>query len=149
MSVHRLILAALTALFTVGATSFAAAGCCQWGNGAPWAFAPPYAGGCGGCCGGCGGSAAPIVYAPVELTPIAPAPIYVVNQGPEYDGPGVMVPYRLWSPVTGVAFPGEYPFISGRHHWYGYARPARFAARGYVRPHSWWAHPHRPLRVRD
>ena len=30
----------------------------------------------------------------------SPAPLYVVNQGPEYSGPGIMMPYRTWSPAV-------------------------------------------------
>ena len=36
---------------------------------------------------GCGGCGSPAVYN-------APAPLYVVNQGPDFSGPGVTVPYR-------------------------------------------------------
>ncbi len=57
----------------------------------------------------------------VELTPIAPAPIYVVNQGPDYTGPGIMVPYHTWTPASSYVVPGSYPYLSGyRYHGYGY-----------------------------
>ena len=47
MSFHRVTLVALATLFTVGMTSLASAGCCDWGYSAPVNY------GCGGC-GGCG-----------------------------------------------------------------------------------------------
>ena len=75
-------------------------------------------GGWGGCgCGRCGcGRAAE--YA----VPVAPAPIFVVNQGPEYTGPGIMVPYHTYSPQADLAVLYDYPYISapGYGHRYGY-----------------------------
>jgi hypothetical protein len=85
MSFHRVILVALATLFTVGMTSLASAGCCDWGYSAPVNY------GCGGCgspvytpmapvsyggysgCGGCGVPSVAAVYA----VPVAPAPIVV------------------------------------------------------------------------
>ena len=92
------------------------------GCGAPLAtyaqpFVPPlvapavgWGGGCG-CsgCGGCGGYATPAI----EPTPIAPSPIYVVNQGPDYTGPGLMVPYRVYAPGAGYAPPPAYSYVTG------------------------------------
>ena len=43
---------------------------------------------------------------------IVPAPIYAVNQGPEYSGPGIMMPYRTWSPAVAAAI--NYPYVSQR-----------------------------------
>lgn len=128
------------------------AGCCDWGGSAPLA----YSSGCGGCgvsyapvtyavaappvvyvqpvvaapvaysgCG-CGSS---VVYASplVQPTPIAPSPIYVVNQGPEFSGPGITVPYHTYSPAP--AYSPPYPYMSGyRPHPY-YPRTA------YMRPY--------------
>src|SRR5208282_4288374 len=110
--------------------------------------------GCGRC--GCGGSA---LY--------APAPIYVVNQGPEYTGPGVMIPYGTYSPEAGLAAPYDYPYISrpGYRHGYGgyahrYFRGAgpryAYGERGYVHPHPYgptayghrYPYPRRPVGVR-
>jgi hypothetical protein len=54
----------------------------------------------------------------VELMPVAPAPIYVVNQGPDYTGPGIMVPYHTWTPASSYVVPGSHPYVSG----YGYRR---------------------------
>lgn len=150
MSLHRATLFVLAALFTAGMTSVASAGCCDWGVRAPVAYAPVAygCGGCGtppaaivyaqpvappppppapvavspwawgtGC--GCHRS---VVYAApaVEPTPIAPAPIYVVNQGPDYTGPGIMVPYRTWSPTASYITPGAYPSLRGYGYGYGY-----------------------------
>jgi hypothetical protein len=122
MSRRRAILVALATLFTAGTTS-AALACCEWGNPAPLAY--QWSG-----CGGCGG-----VYATpaIEPTPIAPSPIYVVNQGPDYTGPGIMVPYRVYGPGAGYAY---------YHHRYPrYAGPV-----GPYRPYA--RYPHRPLGVR-
>ncbi len=73
-------------------------------------------GGWGGCgCGSCGCGAS-VLYAPA----VAPAPIYVVNQGPEYTGPGIMIPYSTYSPQADLAAPYDYPYISGPGYGYGY-----------------------------
>lgn len=182
MSFYRVTLVALATLFT-GIASAAFAGCCGWGTPAPVAyasygcggcgaaFAPmayapaplPVAGwgtGCGGCgggCGGCGQSVAYVEAAPIMEPQIAPAPIYVVDQGPEYAGPGIMIPYRTWA--TGVPAAIDYPYVSngygyGHGHGYGYGHPYHYGPRyaygaHYGHPHaSWWRYPHRPLGVR-
>jgi hypothetical protein len=81
----------------------------------------------GGLFGGCGRIAGctacrgPVPYARV------PSPIYVVNQGPQYSGPGLMIPLKTYSPTTGVALPGRYPYISvagyGPHYAPRYRHP--------------------------
>jgi hypothetical protein len=95
-------------------------------------------GGFGGCgCGSCGGCANSLAYAQP-----AAAPMYVVNQGPEYSGPGLMVPYGTYSPATNLAAPAAYPYIGARGYGYGagyrgyhhYGHPyyhASYAARAY------------------
>jgi hypothetical protein len=95
-------------------------------------------GGFGGCgCGSCGGCSNSLAYAQP-----AAAPMYVVNQGPEYSGPGLMVPYGTYSPATNLAAPAAYPYIGARGYGYGtgyrgyhhYGRPyyhASYAARPY------------------
>jgi hypothetical protein len=145
---------AITILFTVGMTSIASAGCCDWGVQAqPVVYAAPaaYAGGCGGC--GTAAYAAPITYAaPVvsyassgcgcgshalayaQPTVVAPSPIYVVNQGPNYVGPGVMVPYRTYSRAAYYAPASDYPYVSG------YADEGEFGAPIMPRPRY-----HRPV----
>jgi hypothetical protein len=59
------------------------------GCGAPLAtYAQPAVGWGGGCgCSGCGGCGGGYATPAIEPTPIAPSPIYVVNQGPDYTGP--------------------------------------------------------------
>ncbi|HEY5067619.1 MAG TPA: hypothetical protein VIJ04_22685 [Xanthobacteraceae bacterium] len=157
MSHHRVVLAVLATLFTAGISSAASANCCGWGAAAPVAYAPvTYASaGCGGCgtptaavvyaqpvapapvvygawsgCGHCGGGL--FTYAPaVEAIAIAPAPLYVVNQGPDYTGPGIMVPYHTWTPSASYVVPGSYPYGYG-YHRYGYAhRPVYGHRYGY------------------
>jgi len=230
MSFHRVMIAALAALFVTGTASVALAGCvgCGWSGVAPFAYppAPLYvSGGCGGC-GSLAVTYAPPVYAPPAFAPApppiapapiavdhwdtggwggcgwggcggigcgcgscgcgrgllygqlaAPAPIYVVNQGPEYSGPGIMVPYHTYSPQQGFVAPYDYPYISGPGYGYGhrygygyhhgYAHPyyhrtgQRFAygEHGYVHPHHYgygptgyghrYGHPHRPVGMRN
>jgi hypothetical protein len=112
---------------------------------------PTYVGGwgngCGGCgatygtwgngCGGCG----------VQAVYTAPAPLYVVNQGPNYTGPGVMVPYRTWAPPAQYAPPPGYPpYLYHTHRYYpgpvyrhAYYAPRAYGPRYFPRPyfHSW------------
>jgi hypothetical protein len=166
MSLHRIALFAIAALFTAGMTSAASAGCCDRGL-----FTSYVATGCGGCgtptaaivyaqpvapapppvpvtvstwTAGCG-CQQPVAYAApvVQPMPIAPAPIYVVNQGPDYTGPGIMVPYHTWSSVPVYAPPTAYPYAPG----YGYGAPGprvAFSAHMYRRPlpvwHTRWYH---------
>lgn len=165
MTIRRAMLFVIASLFTAGMTSVASAGCCGWG--APVAYA---AGGCGGCgtpsaaavfaepvapalppvagwgAGwgtGCACSHR-FVYPAVPaatLTPIAPAPIYVVNQGPYYTGPGIMAPYHTWSAGSYVT-PGAYPYLHGYGHGYGYwHRYGRWHGYGYGRGYGL----HRPF----
>jgi hypothetical protein len=149
MSLHRVSLFVLALLFTAGMTSVASAGCCGWGVQAPVAYAPADYG-CGGCGAptaavvyaqpvapapppvamaswgwgtGCGCHRAVVYAAAAEPTLIAPAPIYVVNQGPDYTGPGMMVPYRTWSPGAPYIGPGAYPYLPGYGYGYGVHRP--------------------------
>jgi hypothetical protein len=185
MSFHRSTLVAIATFFTVGMTSVAFAGCCDWGTPAPVVYAPsgcggcgaayapivyatPIApapitvGGCGGCGtptaafsfvqpvapmptivgtwgGGCGGCGAPVVYT-------APAPIYVVNQGPEYTGPGVMVPYRTYAPPAEYAPPPAYPpYIYHSHRYYPAPGPrVVYREHVYYHPHVYGPHYYGP-----
>ena len=95
-----------------------------------------WAGTCGCPCGcrGLFSTAAPAV----AVTPIAPAPIYVVNQGPEYSGPGIMVPYRTWTPAGPYVAPGTYPYFSG----YGYGGYRHAVHRRYLAPRRYVAYRH-------
>ena len=42
------------------------------------------------------------------------SPLYVVNQGPVYSGPGLMQPYATYSPDTAYAPAADYPYVPGR-----------------------------------
>jgi hypothetical protein len=104
---HRAIIVAAAAVFTVVMTSLASACCVPVAYGStnspnpvPLAPAPIHVpdfrqswagwGSCG-CCG-CG---------------TAPSPLYVVDQGPDYTGPGLMEPFRTYTPAT------VFPYVSG------------------------------------
>jgi hypothetical protein len=94
--------------------------------------------GCGGGCGGCGGCSATFGYHPV-----APSPLYVVNQGPEYSGPGLMVPFGTYSPATNRAAPGAYPYVAGRGYGYGPRYPRPYYGSRYTYTGHYWGHPSR------
>jgi hypothetical protein len=165
MSLHRATLFVITALFTAGMTSIASAQCCGggWGTAAPVVYAAPvtYANtGCGGCGTPAIVYAQPVVPAPVVVNtwgtgcgcqqPVvyaAPTPIYVVNQGPDYTGPGVMIPQGTYSPDANYAEPEDYPYV--RHHYY---HPHTAYREHYDHPHFYRPMPrwrwHRPLDVR-
>ncbi len=228
MSFHRLVFVALATLFTVGMTSMASAGCCDWGGyAAPLSYtevAPAVYGGCGGCgaptaaavysepvapapiavntccgsawggtsywattagccggwtsnwsgccgalswsvgCGNCGAVAWGGGWTPGRCNTCGISPLYVVNQGPAYSGPGLMQPYATYSPDTAYAPASDYPYVPG--HGYGPAPvPPPYFGHLYYRPHyayraPVYAHPrywgpmpyhhywHRPLGVR-
>jgi hypothetical protein len=74
-------------------------------------YAGGYGGGYGGGCGNCG---VPAVYT-------TPAPLYVVNQGPAFEGPGVMVPFHSYAPPAEYAPPPGYPPYAGGYAGGGYA----------------------------
>jgi len=166
MSPHRALLFAFAALFTAGLSS-AASACCGWGAAPvgcggcagptaaavfaqpvapapPPVFVSPWACGCACGCRGIYTSAVPAL----EPTPIAAAPIYVVNQGPDFTGPGIMVPFHTWAPT--------YPYPPGYgcggcgyaygYHWHHrlhrtfFAPHARFAYRGHFYGHPFHHH---------
>lgn len=115
-------------------------------------YAPAPAWGTG--CGACGRPTAAVTYAaPVAPTPTfgtgcgscgvytQPAPLYVVNQGPEYSGPGITVPYRTWGRPAAYLPPPYGPAYYRWHH-YGYrmhaAYHSRYMFRGSYHPgHAW------------
>jgi hypothetical protein len=82
----------------------------QWGGGcggcgaqAVYGGVAGYGGGYnGGGYSGCGNCGVPAVYT-------TPAPLYVVNQGPAFEGPGVMVPFHSYAPPAQYAPPPAYP----------------------------------------
>jgi hypothetical protein len=171
MARHRVALLFVAALFTAGMNSAASAGWgvrapvvySQWGCGhcgvhwgcdrcgAPAAaavYAEPVAvtawpvgwrNTCGCPCG-CRGLFGAFGAA-IAVTPIAPAPIYVVNQGPDFTGPGIVVPYRTWTPPLAYYGPRYGYAYRHRYRGYGYAWHRHFYARRHVvyRTH---AHPH-------
>ena len=209
MSFHRATLVAVATFLTVGMTSVAFAGCCDWGAPAPVVYAP---GGCGTCgtayapivyatpitpspitvsgCGTCGTPTAAVTFlAPVAPTPsygcgtcgtayaptptyynagcgtcgapapsyygtgcggcqtqavyTTPAPLYVVNQGPDYSGPGVMVPYRTYAPPAEYApppaYPGYPPYVNPAQRYY----PGPVYRHAYYRPRGYGYVPQR------
>jgi hypothetical protein len=163
MSRHRVMLVTLATLLTAGTTS-AALACCEWGSPAPVAYAQPVvSAGCGGCaplatyaqpivpplvtpggcgCSGCGGCGGLYATPAIEPTPIAPSPIYVVNQGPDYTGPGIMVPYRVYSPGAGFAPPPAYSYVVGQPYPAGYVPNPYYAGAGPVVPYRERAYYH-------
>ena len=81
----------------------------------------------------------------------APSPLYVVNQGPEYTGPGLMVPYQSYSPGAAFAPAINYPYIGStlrlsRARLFSPCvyRGPRYAYRAhvYVRPRYYRARPY-------
>jgi hypothetical protein len=103
-------------------------------------FAPPtpaWGSGCGVC-----GAPAPVAYNPcntcgLATTPVytQPAPAYVVNQGPDYSGPGLMVPYRTYAPQAEYAPPPYYPSYPHRYYPRPYYHHAYYAPRPYGHPY--------------
>jgi len=93
-------------------------------------------GGCGTGCGAFGGPACGGI--PINTcgcgrsVAYAPAPLYVVNQGPQYSGPGMMVSYQFYAPASAYAPAINYPYVGPRFAY----RP-----RVYVRP-RYYAAPH-------
>jgi hypothetical protein len=107
-----------------------------WGGWGGWGGS--WGGGCG--CGGCGcGGRGFFAYG------VAPTPLYVVNQGPQFSGPGMMIPFSPYAPAAGLAAPGAYPYI-GRPAYYPYGYGMRRYA--YRAHHYWHYRAHRPLRAR-
>jgi hypothetical protein len=85
---------------------------------------------------GCGGCGSPAVYT-------QPAPLYVVNQGPDFTGPGVTVPYETYAPPAQYAPPPYYPSYYRPHSYYrgGYAGAYRGGYGGGYYRHAYY-HPH-------
>ncbi len=72
-----------------------------------------------------------------------PAPLYVVNQGPDYSGPGVMVPFRTYAPPAEYAPPPYYPSYGRRYYPRPYYHHAYYHPRMYYGnrpyyPHHYW-----------
>src|SRR5580698_9970018 len=121
----------------------------QWGSGCGGCGTPVGYGGYGGGYSGCGNCGVPAVYT-------TPAPLYVVNQGPAFEGPGLMVPYHSYAPPVEYAPPPAYPPYAGGYaggyggaygggYGGGYARPYPMRPHlayggGYYRPHVMGPH---------
>jgi hypothetical protein len=103
-------------------------------------------GGCGtlgGCFGGCGAFGGPSCGGGFGVgfgfggcncgrsVGYASSPLYVVDQGPDYSGPGMMVPYGTYDPGAAYAPAINYPYVGPR---YGYRRPGYYPYRAYRGP---------------
>ena len=77
-----------------------------------------YFGACGGFAG-CGpgpcGAPLPCVACRPRAAYRSGPGLYIVNQGPEYTGPNFFIPFKTYSPTTGLAAPSQFPYISARH----------------------------------
>ena len=61
------------------------------------------------------------------------------NQGPTFSGPGVVVPYKTYSPDTAYAPAADYPYVPGSRPYYGHYAfhdPAYMNPRNYHVPHA-------------
>jgi hypothetical protein len=119
----------------------------EWGGGCGGCGTPVgyggYGGGYGGGYSGCGGCGVPAVYT-------TPAPLYVVNQGPAFEGPGLVVPYHSYAPPVEYAPPPAYPPYGGGYaggyaggYGGGYAHryyPHVAYGGGYYHPHMMAPH---------
>ena len=79
-----------------------------------------------------------------------PSP-YVVNQGPVYSGPGLMIPYQTYSPENAYMPATGYPYVPGYGYGgYGYGGYG-YGGYGYggaaVSP-PYYAYPHYRYRAR-
>jgi len=137
---------ALAALLLAGMTSAASAGGWGWDAPGPVVYGWAGCGGCGqpvvpapvpyhwSGCGGCRlPSAAAVFTEPVAPAPIVvsvpagccyrglyraavPSPLYVVNRGPAFTGPGLTVPYGVYAPGPAYVPAVSYPYISGHDY---------------------------------
>lgn len=66
---------------------------------------------------------APVAQPPVTVVHRTPRPLYVVNRGPVYEGPGVVIGQQYY---TVGAAPRAYPYVSGHYPSgsYAYQGPA-------------------------
>src|SRR5262245_40777505 len=89
----------------------------------------------GSCCSPCWSScAAPAAFIPVvDVVPVYVAPIYVVNQGPVFTGPGIVTyPGYFDAPV----YRAPYPYVATDYYnpYPRYRSVKRTAYRSYKRP---------------
>ena len=119
--------------------------CCgsAWGGSSYW-------GNGGGCCGavgwGGGWSGWGSGWTPGRCNTCGVSPLYVVNQGPNYSGPGLMQPYATYSPDTAYAPAANYPYVPGGYGYGPAPVPPPYYSHLYYRPHyayraPMYAHP--------
>jgi hypothetical protein len=167
MSLHRSIFVAVATVFAVGMAPSAYAQCCGGYAPAQVYTAPAPCGGCGTPvyapivyatpvapapinvgCGACG-APAPVTWNSCNTcgvqTPVytQPAPMYVVNQGPDYSSPGVMVPFRTYAPPAQYAPPPYYPSYGRRYYprpiyRHAYYHPRMYYGTRPYYPHHYW-----------
>jgi hypothetical protein len=129
-------------------------GTSYWGNGGGCCggWSSNWSIGCGNACGYGGGYGGYGVgygggWTPGRCNNCGVSPIYVVNQGPVFSGPGLMQPYATYSPDAAYAPAADYPYVPGP---YGYGpAPVRPPYYGhlYYHPHysyraPMYGHPH-------
>ena len=113
----------------------------QWlAFGALLAAAPVSQASAGGCCSGCAAPcvlAAPVVVAApiVAVQPVPVLPVYVVNQGPLYSGPGIMTYpgyFNEWRAPTFYPYVSVDAYYPAYHAWYRpYHRHLKHGYRSY------------------
>jgi hypothetical protein len=63
------------------------------------------------------------------------SPLYVVNQGPVYSGPGLMQPYATYSPDAAYAPAANYPYVPGGYGYGPAPVPPPYYSHLYYHPH--------------
>jgi hypothetical protein len=83
----------------------------------------------GSCCAPCWSSCVTSQYIPVVVVPsVVPVPIYVVNQGPIYTGPGIVTyPGYFDTPV----YRAPYPYVGADYYYPQYQTWRRPVKRAY------------------
>lgn len=140
-----------------GGTSYWGNGGCCGGWSSNWSSccgAVSWSVGCGNCGVGWGAGWG-TGWTPGRCNTCGASPLYVVDQGPTYSGPGLMQPYATYSPDAAYAPAADYPYVPG--YGYGpasvprpyfnhlYYRP-HFAYRAPLYAHAHYYGPHRPWR---
>ena len=114
MGASRAILVAFAAMFMLSVTSLAEASTATHPIGVapspiyvgPWDGSPG-SGTWVGYCGTCG----PIFFG------YSPSPLYVVNQGPDYSGPALTIPFSTYSPKKAYVPAINYPYVGGYDYY--------------------------------
>ncbi len=106
-------------------------------------FAPAW-NGCGAC-----GAPAPVTWNPCNTCGVQfpvytqPAPLYIVNQGPDYSGAGLVVPFHTYSPPAEYASAPYTPQYEPRYYprpylHHAYYHPRMYYGRRPYYPHRYW-----------